>query len=73
MVESSVGEDASTDDAIDDVLPETLDMVEFALAAAVSATTTIGLLLASAEAEDPAEVDIASALTAPTLDREANG
>jgi hypothetical protein len=71
MVESSVGEDASIDEAMDEVLADTLDMVEFVVSAAVRAATTDGSLLAAAlEAED--DKITASAATAPMLE-EANG
>lgn len=71
MVESSVGEDASIDEAMDEVLTDTLDIVEFVVSATVRAATTDGSLLAATlDAED--DVMIASAATAPMLE-EANG
>lgn len=39
MVESSVGEEASTDEVIEEVLPEMLDIVEFVSAAAIDTTS----------------------------------
>lgn len=72
IVESSVGEDARIDEAIDEVLEEMpdvveVDMVELDAAATVSAATTDGSLLRVAfDADDDAA--IASAATAPTLE-----
>jgi hypothetical protein len=71
IVESSVGEEARIDEAIDDVLEEILDSVELDIveldaAAAVRAATMDGsLLIVEFDADDDAA--IASAATAPTL------
>ena len=71
MVESSVGEDASIDEAIDKVLPDMLDIVELVASAAVSAATADGSLLAAAPNTDE-DTATASTATAPTLE-EAKG
>lgn len=73
IVDSSVGEEASTEEEIDEVLLEMLDIVEFIVSAAVIAATTDGsLLAASLDAEE--DTAAASAATAPMLeDAEANG
>ena len=71
MVESSVGEEASIDEAIEEGLLEMLDIVEFVALAAVSAATIDGSMLAAAlDAEEDAAT--ASAATASMLE-EANG
>ena len=67
IVESSVGEEASMDEAIDEVLLEMLDIVEFVLSATESAATMDGSLLAAAlEAEDDTATSIMG--TAPPLE-----
>lgn len=72
MVEVRVDEEASTEDAVNDVLLKILDIVEAVLSAAVSAATMDGLLLAATDAEDDAAAETALALTASTLE-EAKG
>lgn len=72
MVESSVGEEARIEEAIDDVLEARLDIVELEIveldaAATVSAATRDGsVLIVAFDADDDAA--IASATTAPTLE-----
>lgn len=66
IVEASEGEEASIEEAIDDVLAKMLDVVELDAAATVSAATTDGSLLAVEFDADDAP--IASAAAAPTLE-----